>query len=110
MYVARFSYTFLPVNRERALDFIRREAEAAGRGSFKSRVLVPLTRGHEAPSLQFEIELQSLDQFEKFRDRGIDSKTETGKWMHAFSEILLCPPMVELLRIEDSPLASADHR
>jgi hypothetical protein len=29
MYLARFSYDVLPVNRKRALDFIRREVEAA---------------------------------------------------------------------------------
>ena len=29
MYLARFSYEFLPVNRPRALDFIRREVAAA---------------------------------------------------------------------------------
>ena len=29
MYLARFSYDVLPVNRQRAIDFIRREVEAA---------------------------------------------------------------------------------
>jgi hypothetical protein len=29
MYEARFSYDVLPVNRQRALDFIRRELQAA---------------------------------------------------------------------------------
>ena len=29
MYLARFSYEFLPVNRPRAIDFIRREVAAA---------------------------------------------------------------------------------
>jgi hypothetical protein len=88
------------VNRERALEFIHREADAARRASLTARVLVPFTRGQDAPALQFEVELANLDQFERFRDRGIDSSVETGKWMQAFSAILLSPPMVELLRIE----------
>lgn len=102
MYIARFSYAVQPVNRQRALDFIRREVEAAARIPLKARLLVPLTRAHAGASLQFEVELQSLDQFEKFRDRGIESDEETGKWMHAFSEILISPPTVELLRIQDA--------
>ena len=40
------------------------------------------------------------ESIEQFRERGIKSDEETGKWMHAFSEILLSPPEVELLRIE----------
>ena len=100
MYVARFSYSVLPVNRQRALDFIHREVEAARRKQLKARLLVPLTRGQGGAALQFEVELANLDQFEQFRERGVESDEETGKWMHAFSEILLCPPEVELLRIE----------
>lgn len=100
MYIARFSYSVLPVNRQRAIDFIHREVTAAQRKQLKARLLVPLTRGHAGPALQFEVELATLDAFEQFRERGVDSDEETGKWMHAFSEILLCPPEVELLRIE----------
>ena len=100
MYIARFSYSVLPINRERAIDFIHREVEAAARKKMKARLLVPLTRGHGGAALQFEVELGSLDQFEQFRERGIQSDEETGKWMHAFSEILTAPPEVELLRVE----------
>ena len=100
MYIARFSYSVLPVNRQRALDFIHREVEAAQRKQLKARLLVPLTRGTGGAALQFEVELANLDQFEQFRERGVESDEETGKWMHAFSEILLSPPEVELLRIE----------
>ncbi|HYC49436.1 MAG TPA: hypothetical protein VED01_28495 [Burkholderiales bacterium] len=100
MYVARFSYHVLPINRQRAIDFIHREVEAAARKNMKSRLLVPLTRGHGGAALQFEVELASLDAFEQFRERGIQSEDETGRWMHAFSEILTGPPEVELLRIE----------
>jgi hypothetical protein len=100
MYVARFCYSFLPVNRQRAMDFIHRELEAAQRKNLNARLLVPLTRGPDGSSLQFEVELKSLDQFEQFRERGIGSDEETGKWMHAFSEILTSPPEVELLRVQ----------
>ena len=101
MYIARFSYSVLPVNRERAIEFIHREVDAAARKQLKARLLVPLTRGHGGAALQFEVELANLDQFEQFRERGIQSDQETGRWMHAFSEILLSPPEVELLRVEE---------
>ena len=41
MYLARFSYDVLPANRQRALDFIRREVEAATAAGLKARALVP---------------------------------------------------------------------
>ena len=100
MYLARFSYDVLPVNRDRAIDFIRREVEAAKEQGLSARLLVPLTRGSSgAPALQFEIELTSLDQLEQFRHRGVGSPEEAGDWMHAFREILLSPPNVEILRV-----------
>jgi hypothetical protein len=102
MYIARFSYSVLPINRQRAIDFIRREVDSAQRNELNARLLVPLTRGHGGPALQFEIELTSLEQFDQFRERGIESSDETGNWMHAFSEILVSPPEVELLRVEDT--------
>jgi hypothetical protein len=100
MYIARFSYAVLPVNRQRAIDFIHREVEAAQRKQLSARLLVPLTRGHGGAALQFEVELTNLDQFDRFRERGIESEEKTGDWMHAFSEILTAPPEVELLRVE----------
>jgi hypothetical protein len=100
MYIARFSYSVLPINRERAMEFIHREVEAAARKKMKARLLVPLTRGHGGAALQFEVELGNLDQFEQFRERGIETSKETGDWMHKFSEILTAPPQVELLRVE----------
>jgi hypothetical protein len=99
MYIARFSYSVLPINRERAIEFIQREVEAAQRKQLHARLLIPLTRGVGGAALQFEVELPSLDEFERFRERGIESGTETGDWMHAFSEILTAPPEVELLRV-----------
>ena len=101
MYLARFSYCVLPVNRQRALDFIRREVEAARSNGLNARMLVPLTRGHgDGAALQFEVELQKLDQLDQFRNRGIGSSQETGNWMHAFSEVLTAPPGVEILHVD----------
>jgi hypothetical protein len=101
MYLARFSYDVLPVNRQRAIEFIRREVEAARGRGLNARLLVPLTRGHgSGPALQFEVELTDLDQLDQFRNSGVGSAQETGNWMHAFSEVLTAPPCVEVLRFE----------
>jgi hypothetical protein len=106
MYLARFCYDVLPVNRQRAIDFIRREVQAARANRLNARMLVPLTRGHGAgAALQFEVELTNLDQLDQFRSRGVGSSQETSDWMHAFSEILTLPPCVEILRIEDTKAA-----
>jgi hypothetical protein len=61
-----------------------------------------LTRLHGGPALQFEVELANLEQLEDFRHRGVESDKETTSWMHQFSEILLSPPMVEILRVDES--------
>jgi hypothetical protein len=87
MYLARFSYDVLPVNRQRAIEFIRREVEAARGKGLNAR-------------LQFEVELTDLDQLDQFRDSGVGSAQETSNWMHAFSEVLTAPPCVEVLRFE----------
>ena len=102
MYIARFSYDLLPVNRQRALDFINKEVAAAKQKGKEARLLVPLTRGtNGSPALQFEIVLKSLDELDQFRQRGFGSKDDVHDWMHAFSDILTAPPSVELLRIEE---------
>ena len=88
-------------NRQRAIEFIKREVEAASGKVLNARMLVPLTRGHgNGAALQFEVELTDLDQLDQFRSRGVGSAQETGNWMHAFSEILAAPPCVEILRFE----------
>ena len=46
MYLARFSYDVLPVNRQAAVEFISREVEAARGNGLNARLLIPLTRGH----------------------------------------------------------------
>jgi hypothetical protein len=101
MYLARFSYDVLPINRQRAIDFIRSEVEAARQTGLSARLLVPLTRSHGGAALQFEIELSSLDQLDQFRQRGVGSSSETASWMQSFSEILVAPPAVEILRVDD---------
>ena len=103
MYIARFSYSVAPVDRQRAIEMIQQEVEAAQGNQLSARLLVPLTRGQGGAALQFEVELSSLDQFENFRERGLGSSRETGDWMHTFSQILTCPPEVELLRVEQNP-------
>ena len=92
MYLARFSYNVLPIDRKRAVDFIRREVDAARSQGLRAQLLVPLTRGQGDPALQFEIELTTLDQLEQFRHRGAGSDRDTANWMQAFSEILTTPP------------------
>ena len=92
MYVARFSYDVLPVNRQQALEFIRRELQAAEQSGLNARILVPLTRGQGGgAALQFEVELANLDQLDQFRNRGVGSSEDTGHWMHDFSKILTAP-------------------
>jgi hypothetical protein len=101
MYLARFSYDVLPINRQRAIEFILHEVEAAHRTRLNARMLIPLTRGHgEGMALQFEVELTSLDQLDQFRNKGVGTTEQTGNYMHAFSEVLRAPPAVEILRVE----------
>ena len=100
MFIARFSYQVLPINRERALELIRREVDAARKNGLNARLLVPLTRGPGGAALQFEVELSKLDQLDQFRHRALGAKDETANWMHSFSEILVSPPEVEILRVE----------
>lgn len=102
MYLARFSYDVQPVNRERAVELIRREVEAARQNGLQARLLVPLTRGQGGAALQFEVELRSLDQLEQVRHRG-GPGGDTGEWMRSFSEILVSPPTVEILRVDGTP-------
>ena len=102
MYLARFSYDVLPANRQRAVDLIRREIEAARREGRNARLLVPLTRGQGGAALQFEVELGSLDQLERVR-HGDGSGEDIGSLMQAFSEILVSPPAVEILRVDETP-------
>jgi hypothetical protein len=101
MYVARFSYDFLPANRQQALEFMRQELQAARAAGLTGRILVPLTRGQGGgAALQFEVELASLDQLDQFRNKG-GGADNTGNWMHEFSKILTAPPAVEILRAEE---------
>ena len=100
MYLNRFSYDVAPRNRQRALDTIRREVDAARSRGLDARILIPLTRAHDGAALQFEIQLTNLDQLEEFRQRGVGSSEETNDWMHGFSQVLAAPRAVEVLRVE----------
>jgi hypothetical protein len=101
MYLARFSYDVLPVDRGPAIEFIRREVASAQGKGLNGRLLVPLTCGERGAALQFEVEPWRLDQLDQFRQSGIESAETTGKWMHGFSEILLSPPEVAILRLDE---------
>src|SRR3954462_11792649 len=100
VYLARFSYDVLPADRQRAIDLIRREVEAARKEGRNARLLGPLTRGRGGAGLQFEVELASLDQLERVRHGGPGG--DVGGLMQAFSEILLTPPGAEVLRVDET--------
>jgi hypothetical protein len=100
MFLARFSYEILPVNRERALELIRQELEAARSSGLNARLLIPLTRGKGSAALQFEVELNTLDELDQFRHRRVGSRDGSATFMHSFSAILVSPPEVEILRVE----------
>ncbi|HYH12034.1 MAG TPA: hypothetical protein VD789_06730 [Thermomicrobiales bacterium] len=102
MYVARFSYSIKPIDRERALGLLRQEVRAASEQGLETRLLVPLTRPPGGAALQYEVVLPDLDRFETFREQGLGGEDETRAWLRDLSAILLEPPTVELLRIADS--------
>lgn len=99
MYVARFSYAFRPVDRDRALALVWQEVEAARESGLEARLLVPLTRASGGAALQFEVTVPDLASFETFREQGVGGETGTRSWARELSELLLEPPAVELLRI-----------
>lgn len=101
MYVARFAYSFKPVDRDKALELLGREVSAAREQGLDARLLVPLTRAAGGASLQYEVVLKSLDTFETFREQGVGGEQGTRAWMRELSELLLEPPAVELLRVSD---------
>lgn len=100
MYLVRFSYDVLPKHRQQAIDLIRTEVGSAAGTALNARLLVPLTRGQGGAALQMELELKSLDELDQFRHHGAGSTKKTGNWMQEFSEILLAPPGVEILRVD----------
>jgi hypothetical protein len=99
MYIVRFSYDFLPAQRQQAIALIQREVEAARTQGLRARLLVPLTRAPGGASLHYEIELDHLDQFDDFRSSGLGSAEATGDWMRELSEVLTAPPVVEIARV-----------
>lgn len=101
MYIVRFSYDFLPIHRQKAMELIQREVQGAQQRGLTARLLVPLTRGPGGASLHYEVELASLDQFDDFRSTGIGSEQATGDWMRELSTLLTGPPAVELLRVAE---------
>ncbi|HEY8448095.1 MAG TPA: hypothetical protein VIL01_13400 [Thermomicrobiales bacterium] len=103
MYLARFSYSFKPIDRERAMALLAREVAAARQQGMEARLLVPLTRPAGGPALQYELVMNSLDDFEAFRERGVGGEDGTRAWLRDLSSLLVEPPAVELLRIAEEP-------
>jgi hypothetical protein len=101
MYVARFSYSIKPVDRDRALVLLGQEVAAARDQGMEARLLVPLTRPPGGPALQYEIAVDRLDAVETFRERGLGGEADTRTWLRELSALLLEPPAVELLRIAE---------
>ena len=60
---------------------------------------MPSTRGHGGAALQFEVELSNPDQLYQVRHRGPGE--DTADLVRALSEILVCPPGVEILRVDE---------
>lgn len=102
MYVARFSYAIKPIDRDRAMELLAREVEAAQDQGMAARLLVPLTRAAGGAGLQYEVELTSLDALETFREQGVGGEAGTRSWMRDLSALLLEPPAVEVLRVAEA--------
>jgi hypothetical protein len=103
MYIVRFSYDVVPINRDLAIELIQREVAGARARGLTARLLIPLTRAHGGPSLHYEVELERLDLLDELRSTGIGSAEATGDWMREFSPLLVTPPAVEILRVADVP-------
>src|SRR5262245_15448726 len=101
MFLARFSYEIAPADRETAIDLIIQEVAAAQKQGLAARLLVPLTRAPGAAGLQFEVELVRLDQLDTLRHRGFGSSEATADWAQRMSQILQCPPQVEILKVAE---------
>lgn len=108
MFVARFSYQFRPIDRDRALELLRQEVKAAGEQGLTARLLVPLTRASGGAALQYEVIVDDLNAFEAFREQGVSGEKGTRSWARELSELLTEPPAVELLRIADGDGSNSD--
>lgn len=102
MYLIRFCYDCKPSDRNAVLAAIRKEVEAALTRKLRARLLVPQTRGREAPALEYELELPTLDLLDEFRERAIESNEgATHDWMRDLSELLTAPPTITIYRIDE---------
>lgn len=101
MYIARFSYSIKPVDRDRAIALLAQGLAAARTQRMEGWLLIPVTRATSGAALEVQVELANLDQLEAFRERGQGGEEETRAWLRELSQILLEPPVVELLRIAD---------
>ena len=110
MYLARFSYDFVPTDREPALACLEKEVEAASAQGLNARLLVPLTRPPGGAALQLEVEMDSLNQFETLRHEGGDASQGKGSWFRELTQLLTHPPEVQIFRIAATELTAAAGR
>src|SRR5262249_39526258 len=96
-------------NRRKAIGNIQRESEAAGRSSLKSRLFGPITRAPGAPSLQFEVELKSLDKLETFRSRPSKSCVSRLRSSEELDSTAVLGVTAELRRGLTGPTRRADY-
>lgn len=101
MYLVRFAYDVLPVNRDAAVELIRLEVAAAKRRGFSARLLVPLTRGRGEPALEYEVEIPTLETLDEYRTTAMGSAGKTQDWIRKFSKILTQPPAVTVYRLDE---------
>jgi hypothetical protein len=78
MYVARFSYTIRPVDRDPLLNLHQRQVEAAQVSGLEARLLIPLTRAPGGAALQIEVVVSSLDTLYAFREAGMGVRPAYG--------------------------------
>jgi hypothetical protein len=100
LYLVRFAYDVLPMNRDRAVALIRQEVAAAKDRGLTARLLVPLTRGRGEPALEYEVEISTLDELDEYRTTAMGSAKKTQDWMREFSEFLTQPPAVTVYRLD----------
>jgi hypothetical protein len=75
------------------MEFIKRELKDAKEIGLRARSLVPLTRGPSSAAVQFDVELENLNQLDRFRPRA--SSASLGQKFAldaAFSSILPVRP------------------
>lgn len=104
------AFLLRPASRNAAIETIRKEVEAARLQNLQARLLIPQTRGRDGAALEYELEVESLDALDRFREKAIDGdRQETHEWMRSLSDLLTEPPAVTIYRIDVEPPAAANE-